>query len=265
MSLPETFVRGFHDEAAVKKMKYNPLGKTGLQVSHLGFGGAPLGGTKLLYGEYGESEAIETVREAVKSGINYIDTAPWYGQGRSEEVLGKALKGIPREAYYIATKVARYDPELRKMCDFSREKTLWSVDNSLKLLGLDYVDVIQIHDIQFAYTPDLVATETLPALQSVVDAGKARFIGITGYPPALLKQVVERSRVNLSLILSYASDTLIDDSLKTYLPFFQSRGIGVVNAAGLAMGLLSNNGIQEWHPAPGNVKKICAEAGKYCA
>ncbi|KAJ9573803.1 hypothetical protein L9F63_008840 [Diploptera punctata] len=263
MSLPETFVPGFHDEAAVRKMRYNTLGKTGLQVSKLSFGGGPLGG-KNTYGEFEEADAIATVRESLKLGINYIDTAPWYGQGRSEEVLGKALKGIPRKAYYIATKVGRYDLDPRKTFDFSRGKTLWSVDKSLKLLGLDYVDVIQVHDVEFAPSVDIVANETLPALQSVVEAGKARYIGVTGYPVSAIKEVVERSAINVSVILSYTRDTLIDDTLKSYLPYFQSRDIGVVNAAGVAMGLLSNSGVHPWHPAPENIKKVCAEAGKYC-
>lgn len=91
-----------------------------------------------------EKEAIATIRQALKSGINYLDTAPFYGQGKSEEIYGKALKDIPREAYYIATKVGRYELEPEKMFDFSAKKTRESVEKSLKLLGLDYVDVIQV-------------------------------------------------------------------------------------------------------------------------
>ncbi|PSN47269.1 L-galactose dehydrogenase [Blattella germanica] len=237
----ETFVPGFHDEAAVRRMQYKTLGKTGLQVSYLSLGGGPFGGVSN-YGAYEEEEAIATVHEALKQGINYIDTAPWYGFGRSEELLGKALKDVPRKAYYIATKVARYDKDPKKMFDFSKEKTLWSVDHSLKLLGLDYVDIVQ----------------------SIVEAGKARYIGVTGYSVLAIKEVIERSPANVSMILSYTRDTLIDDDLKTYQPYFQSQGIGVVNAAGVSMGLLTNNGAMPWHPAPDNIKKACAEAGKYC-
>lgn len=88
--------------------------------------------------------AIETIRLAIRSGINYIDTAPYYGQGRSEQIIGKALKGVPREAYYIATKVGRYEVAPKKQFDFSAEKTLKSVDVSLSYLGLDYVDIVQV-------------------------------------------------------------------------------------------------------------------------
>lgn len=97
-----------------------------------------------LYSELDEPGAIRTIHKAIKSGINYIDTAPWYGQGKSEEIIGKALKDIPREAYYIATKIGRYEIEVAKQMNFTGAKTRESVDKSLALLGLDYVDVIQV-------------------------------------------------------------------------------------------------------------------------
>jgi len=84
------------------------------------------------------------VQEAIRSGINYIDTAPFYGQGKSEELLGQALKDVPREAYYIATKVARYELDPEKMFDYTAAKTRESVKKSLKLLGLDMVDILQV-------------------------------------------------------------------------------------------------------------------------
>lgn len=91
-----------------------------------------------------EPGAIRTIQKAIRSGINYVDTAPWYGQGKSEEILGRALAGIPREAYYIATKIGRYEKEVSKQMDFTAKKTRESVEKSLKLLQLDYVDVIQV-------------------------------------------------------------------------------------------------------------------------
>jgi len=263
MALPDTFVASFHDEEAVRKMRYNVLGNTGLRVSHVGFGGAPLG-LRYASGECEESEAIATVHEAVKQGINFIDTAPWYGQGRSEELLGKALADIPRNAYYIATKVGRYEKDPRKMFDFSREKTLESVDHSLKLLNLDYVDLLQIHDIDHAPSVDIIVNETLPTLQSVVEAGKARFIGVTGYLVSFLKEAIERSNTKVDTVLSYSRNTVIDDTLKTFLPFFQSKGLGIINAAGVSMGLLTNLGPAEWHPASDSLKQVCAAAGQYC-
>ena len=84
------------------------------------------------------------------------------------------MKEVPRKAYYIATKVGRYELDILKMFDFSAQKTIESVDKSLRLLGLDYVDVIQVHDIEFAENIDQVLTETLPTLSRIVSQGKAR-------------------------------------------------------------------------------------------
>jgi aryl-alcohol dehydrogenase-like predicted oxidoreductase len=89
-------------------------------------------------------ESIETVRHAIKHGINLVDTAPWYGHGKAEEVLGEALKGVPREAYILTTKVGRYLPDPMETFDFSAERVTKSVDESLARLGLDYIDIIQV-------------------------------------------------------------------------------------------------------------------------
>jgi len=200
--------------------------------------------------------------QALKSGINYIDTAPWYGQGASEETLGKCLIGIPRNAYYIATKIGRYEKDPAKMFDFSAEKTKQSIDESLKKLGLSYVDVLQIHDIEFAPSIGYVIKETLPILLNAVRQGKAKFIGVTGYPVSVLNEFLERSPVKIDMILSYARFSLIDSTLLDFLPNFEK--LGVVNAAALAMGLLSNNGPQPWHPAHKDIKDVCEEARNYC-
>ncbi|XP_076066809.1 uncharacterized protein LOC143040060 isoform X2 [Oratosquilla oratoria] len=256
-----TYVDGFHDRDAVVKMKYSPLGNTGLVVSQLAFGGAPLGG---VYGLQQESEAVSTVHRALRAGVNYIDTAPWYGNGRSEEVLGKALATVPRKSYYIATKVGRYEPAVERMFDFSAERVFKSIDRSLELLGLDYVDVIQVHDVEFAENLEIVWKETLPALAEVVKRGKTRFIGVTGYPLSVLKEVVLNSPVKVDLILTYARNTLIDQTILEYLPFFKERGIGVLNACSVAMGMLTESPVQPWHPATKEIKDACRRAVEYC-
>lgn len=258
---PPTFVQGFHDAEAVTRMTYHPLGTTGLQLSHLSLGSGPFGG---LYGEAGERACIDTVHLALKSGINYIDTAPWYGNGRSEEVLGKALKDVPRSSFYIGTKVGRYEPAPERMFDFSAKRVAQSVDRSLQLLGLEYVDLIQVHDVEFAENLDIIVEETLPALQKVVDSGKARFIGITSYSVSLLKELAERSPVKISAILSYARNTLIDDTLEGFMPFFKSRGIGVICASPVALRLLTSDPPPDWHVAPKAMKDACRSAALYC-
>ena len=99
-ALPPTYVAGFHDEAAVRKMPYRKWGSR--VVSQLSLGVSAIGGC---YGNPGgQEEATALIHEAIKRGINLIDAAPWYGHGKAESVLGEALKGIPREAYYVTTK-----------------------------------------------------------------------------------------------------------------------------------------------------------------
>lgn len=260
-TLPSTYVEGFHDRKAVEAMEYRTLGKTGLRISKLSLGGGPFGN---LYGTCNEEEVIELVRQAIKQGINYLDTAPWYGQGRSETLLGKALKGIPRQAYYIATKVGRYELDYERMFDFTTEKTRQSFQKSLDLLGLDYVDVIQVHDIEFAPSLDIIVSQTLPELSRQVTKGKAKFIGVTGYPVSILKECIERSNIDISVVLSYARFTLIDDTLMQYIPFFKEHNIGIINAALTCMRLLTNRGPPEWHPASDDTKQQCKDAAGCC-
>ncbi|XP_044016791.1 L-galactose dehydrogenase-like isoform X1 [Aphidius gifuensis] len=260
-NLPATYVEGFHDLEAVKKMEYKQLGKTGLMVSKLSYGGGPLG---CHYGIPDENEAIEAIRFAIRQGINYIDTGPWYGQGKSETIIGKALKGIPRKAYYIATKVGRYELDFDNMFDFSAEKTRKSFKKSLERLGVNYVDVLQVHDIEFAPSLDIIITQTLPELSKLVSEGKVKNIGITGYPVSVLKECIEKSNINIACVLSYSRYTLIDDTLLKYIPFFKEFNIGLISAAAPCMGLLTDQGPPAWHPADDDVKKQCKNAVEYC-
>ncbi|KAK2570302.1 L-galactose dehydrogenase [Acropora cervicornis] len=213
-NLPATFVEGFHDREAVKKMKYKALGETGLTVSNLSFGASSLGS---VFRETNDAESIRVVHHAIKSGINYIDVAPWYGHGKAETVLGKALKDVPREAYYIATKVGRYQPEFLKMFDFSAERTLQSVDESLKRLGVEYLDIIQVHDMEFASSLDIIINETLPALEK-------RSYSING-------TVLERSKVNIDTVLSYCRCCLHDTELLDYKEYFKEQGVDISKVA----------------------------------
>lgn len=146
-----------------------------MSVSVLGLGASAFGS---VFRKTSDEECERVVHRLIGTGgINYIDTAPWYGQGKSELVLGRALQSVPRSSYFIATKVGRYELEPAGMFDFSYERTIRSVDESLGKLGLSYVDVIQAHDVEFAPSLDVVLNETLPALEKVKSAGKARYIG----------------------------------------------------------------------------------------
>lgn len=141
-------------------MTYNELGKTGLRVSALGFGASSLGG---VFHDIREAEGIEAVHVAVEGGINFIDVSPYYGHYKAEAVLGKALRDIPRDRYILSTKVGRYGKDGVNTWDYSARRAVESVYESMERLGVDYIDLINVHDIEFA---DLrqVAEETLPTL-----------------------------------------------------------------------------------------------------
>ncbi|KAL4222889.1 hypothetical protein ACF0H5_018929 [Mactra antiquata] len=256
-----TYVSGFHNNDDVKKMTYNPLGKTGMNVSALSLGASSFGS---VFHETSDAECHKVLELAIKSGVNLIDTAPWYGHGKSETVLGQGLKEIPRSSYYITTKVGRYLPNVTEMFDFRAERVIRSVDESLQRLGLEYVDVIQVHDMEFAPNLDMIINETLPALQKVKDAGKAKFIGITGYPLENFRTILDKSQVKVDTVLTYCRGCMNDNSLQEYVPYFKEKGIGIINASAIGMGLLSNRGTAAWHPAHQNIKDKCKEAANYC-
>ena len=238
-------------------MQYRPLGQTGLQVSFLSYGASPLGS---VFRDVDESEGIRTVHTALDLGINFIDVSPYYGLTKAETVLGKALKGIARDRYILATKVGRYGDDSSGF-DFSAARVTQSIEESLQRLGVDHVDLIQCHDIEFGDLNQIIE-ETLPALEKVVAAGKARFIGITGYPLKVFRDVL--SRASVDTILSYCRYSLNDTSLEELLPFLSEAGTGIISASPLSMGLLTNRGTPEWHPAPDELKLACAQAAQHC-
>ncbi|XP_054271456.1 uncharacterized protein LOC128992079 [Macrosteles quadrilineatus] len=261
MELPTTYVEGFHEECDLRKMVYiRGTGSTELCLSQLGIGGGSLGNH---YGKINEDDGISLVRQGIKRGINYIDTSPYYGHTSSEILIGKALKEIPREAYYISTKVGRYGTSWADFFDFSAERIISEFEKSLERLGLESVDILFVYDIEFGPWKQIL-TEALPAAQSLVDKGKAKYLGVSGYPVSLLWEAVEKSPVKIDVVLSYARDCLFDSTLKKYASFFQAHDVRLINASLTGMGLLTNQGPPEWHPATDKLKTICRDAGQYC-
>lgn len=242
-------------------MKIRRLGNTGLDVSVLSFGASSLGG---VFYEVNESEAIRAVHVAIDGGMNLIDVSPYYGLTKAETVLGKALRDVPREQYILATKCGRYGREPKDF-DFSAARITRSVDESLSRMGVDHLDLLQAHDIEFGDL-DQVVQETIPAMQRLCESGKCRFIGITGLPMKVFTDVVSKIPAStLDTILSYCHYELNDTALLDILPRMEEAGLGVINASPIGMGLLSSRGCPDWHPAPAQVKQICAEAARHCA
>jgi L-galactose dehydrogenase len=230
------------------------LAGTDLQLSKLGFGAAPLGD---VYGTIDRAAGVRAVRVALDLGVNVIDVSPYYGRTLAETVLGKSLVGVDRAAYVLASKVGRYG--LAEF-DFTAGRVRSSVDESLGRLGVDYLDLVQVHDIEFGDLDQIVA-ETVPALYELRDAGKIRYVGATGSPLGALGSVA--ARVSLDTILSYCRYTLLDQAIEDWLPFFQERGTAVLNASPLAMGALTARGAPDWHPAPRAVLECCARAARF--
>ncbi|MBQ9676879.1 MAG: aldo/keto reductase [Prevotella sp.] len=247
-------------------MVYNEIGKTGMRVSNLGFGASSLGG---VFHGIKEEEGIQAVFTAVENGINFIDVSPYYGHLKAETVLGKALKDIPRDKYYLSTKVGRYGKDGKNIWDYSAKRATESVYESMERLNIDYIDLINVHDVEFQGDMEgglqKVVDETLPALVELRDKGIVRHVGITDLQPENLRWVIEHApEGTVESILNFCHYSLNDTLLADYLGFFERHGVGVINASPFSMGLLSQRGAPDWHPASKELKQACAKAAAYC-
>jgi len=239
-------------------MHYKELGKTGLKVSEISFGASSLGEE---YGPIEPAEGERAVHYAIDNGINYFDVAPYYGGTLAEARLGKALVD-KRNKIILATKMGRYKVTGGEKFDFSADRVRSSLAESLRLLKTDYIDVYQAHDIEFTHREQIIK-ETLPAMYQLKKEGKVRFVGITGYPLHLLKDVAEKAEVDT--ILTYCRYNLMDTSMDEVLtPLAKEKNIGLINASPLHMRVLSEKGAPAWHPAPKKVLGAAQKASQYC-
>jgi L-galactose dehydrogenase len=238
-------------------MNYRSLGRTGLQVSQLSQGGAAFGEQ---YGKVSETEVHACVRRAIDAGINLFDTSPYYGLTRAETVLGNALEGGLRQKVYLCTKAGRNGA---RDFDFSATAMRRSVEASLVRLKTDYLDLLIAHDIEFADDFERVFTETAEVLHRLKEEGKCRFIGMSGYPLGILREAIRRC--NLDVVISYGHFTLQTSRLLSeLLPVADQFGVGVLNASPLALGLLTQQGPPEWHPASEQMKQLARKAAEHC-
>jgi L-galactose dehydrogenase len=236
-------------------MEYRRLGRTDLKVSEIGFGTSALGNA---FGNIDPAEGMRTVHQAVDSGINFFDSSPYYGITIAETRLGEALVGR-RDRALVATKCGRYGFD---QFDFSAKRVIASMDESLRRLQTDHIDLFQAHDVEFGDVQQIIH-ETVPALRQLQQQGKARYIGITGYPPKLLRRIAEA--VPVDSILTYCHYNLLNTDMDGVLTgFAQERGIGLINASGLCMGLLTEQGPPDWHPAPPEVREAGRKAAVFC-
>ncbi len=245
-------------------MKYNPLGKTGLNVSRLSFGASALGG---VYGPVDEAEGIRAVHTALDLGINYFDVSPAYGATVAETLLGKALKGIPRDRYYLSTKVGKYTQPNgygNDTLNFSRAGIRASLDASTRRLGSHYFDIVHLHDFEYQQRrhTEWALTEGVTTLLELKLEGRIGNVSYGIYPMDLWHRIFKTLPDDAALVHNHY--TLNDTRSLELLPMAKQKGIGIINASPFASGLLSGREAPAWHPASEADRSLFRKATALC-
>ena len=223
-------------------MNYVNLGSTGLKVSRICLGTMTYGSKSWREWVLEEQESLPFIRRALELGINFFDTADIYSLGRSEEILGKALKefGPERERLVIATKLFNPmgdDPNQRGL---SRKHIHHAVDNSLRRLGVDYIDLYQVH----RFDPHTPVDETVQALSDLVDSGKVLYLGASSmwaWQFATMLHVADQLGAHRFVTMQNHYNLLYREEEREMMPLCEHEGIGVIPWSPLARGVLTGN------------------------
>lgn len=213
-----------------EKLPRRRLGRTGIDVPAVGLGAVGIGGG---YGPVPEEEGIAATRYVLEQGINHIDTSPLYGD--SERRLGIALEGIPRDSYTLSTKTGTH-PQRRG--DYSWDGTLWSVENSLRLLKTDYIDVLLVHDPE-SMEPVLAPRGALEALEHLKEQGVIRHIGLGQRRHDFHRQAIETGRFDVILTYNDYHPTRTTAQESGLLEVAAKHDVGVLNGSPFGHGLLA--------------------------
>jgi aryl-alcohol dehydrogenase-like predicted oxidoreductase len=231
-------------------MNYRQLGSSDLQVSEISLG------SWLTYGggvERAQAEAC--VAKAFEVGINFIDTANVYASGKAEEFLGEALADRPRESYILATKL--FGPMSDTDRGLSREQVLKQIDASLARLRTDYVDLYQCH----RYDWDTPLEETMQALTEVVEAGKARYLGFSEWPPDKVREALELPGVE-KFVSSQPQYSMLWRPERELFELCAQHGISQIVWSPLAQGVLTGK-YQPGEQPPADSRKASEEMGTF--
>jgi aryl-alcohol dehydrogenase-like predicted oxidoreductase len=226
-------------------MEQRRLGRTGVSVSKLCLGA-------MMFGDWGtkdHDESIRIIHRALDAGINFIDTADVYSQGESEVIVGEALAGGKRDDIVLATKVHMPMAEDANHRGNSRRWIMREVENSLRRLGTDWIDLYQIH----RYDPDTDIDETLGALTDLVRAGKVRYIGHSTFPVSAIveAQWTARERGRERFVSEQPPYSILTRGIEVdVLPTCARYGMGVISYSPLAGGWLSGRYREGSEPAP---------------
>ncbi|HXC56037.1 MAG TPA: aldo/keto reductase [Rhizomicrobium sp.] len=222
-------------------METTNLGKTGLKVSRICLGTMTYGSPNWRDWVLGEEESRPFIKRALEAGINFFDTADVYSLGRSEEVVGKALKDFAkRDNVVLATKVCGVMSDDVNDRGLSRKHILASIDASLKRLQTDYVDLYQIH----RFDPTTPVEETVAALHDVVKSGKARYIGASSmYAWQFARYLHTQDKMGATKFVSMQDfyNLVYREEEREMLPLCREMGIGVIPWSPLARGFLAGN------------------------
>jgi len=216
-------------------MEYRSFGKTGWRVSEIGLGGSWFYGRSEM-GLKPVSHGVSVVQRALELGINYFDTAPLYGKGRSEEVLGEALRGVI-EPYYLATKVGYYPEPF----NYTRDDVWRGIDASLKRLKRDHLHLLQLHESEQAGWEGIFGKgRALEAMLEAKEQGIADEIGLTDSDLDLMARVLEETDVFVSVITFLKYDLLTQEARDKLIPTAVDREVAVICASPLHGGLLGS-------------------------
>ena len=227
-------------------MKYVKLGRTGLDVSPICLGcmsfGEPDRGNHAW--TMGEDDSRVFIRQAVDAGVNFFDTANAYSDGTSEEIVGRALADFTRrDEVVLATKVFYADRKAPNIGGLSRKAIMFEIDQSLRRLGTDYVDLYQTH----RWDPRTPIEETMEALHDVVKAGKARYIGASSmyaWQFAKAQHVAEQHGWTKFVTMQNHYNLVYREEEREMLPLCSDQGVGVIPWSPLARGLLTRDAVQ---------------------
>ncbi|HEY3463056.1 MAG TPA: aldo/keto reductase [Gaiellaceae bacterium] len=212
-------------------MEYRQLGDSDLRVAEI-----CLGTWTTFGGSLSEDAAVALVDAAFDCGVNFFDTANIYSEGRSEEVLGRALVGRPRDSYVLATKVWGRAPDGGR--GLSREQVVHQIDRSLERLGAEFVDLYQCH----AWDPDVPLAETLEAMTEIVEAGKVRYVGCSNWSGEQIRQAIDLAREHgyVKIVSSQPEYSLLHrEPEEDVIPAGSENGVSQVVYSPLAQGVLT--------------------------
>ena len=236
-------------------MEKRKLGNTELNLPVISYGASSLGQE---FRKISINDALKSCRTAIDLGMNFIDTSPFYGRGMSEVLLGQVLRDIPRDSFHIGTKLGRYDLQ---HFDFSAKRVTESVDVSLHRMGINHLDIILCHDIEFVNMQQIV-DETIPAIQKIKDQGKVRYIGFSGYPIKIFPFILDQ--IDIDVVLSYNNYHLQNTKFSKIFPYLKKKSVGIMNAGPFCARLLTNSSLPEWHKEPEVVRTACKKAAELC-